>query len=404
MIITVLLDTFPSISETFLYATIANWQKAGMDVRLLARKRGQSPHQIPFQAEITWLPSEGLPAPFKFLVTLFFLARLLFSPRKLKTAFSILRYAQGLRPKLQLAARFFPLCYYQTDLVYFPFGGLAVKYLEFMLETDSQVVFSLRGSDIHIDPLVQPYRERLQLALMAADGIHCVCDEIRLRAIDIVLGESLPNLSVIYTALSPEFLTQDIPQKKLPSPDKSMQMVSVGRLDWRKGFEHGLVAARALMERGMDFHWRIIGEGEYRLALQWAIRDMGLREKVILTGPMKHQDVLAILQSADVFFHPSIHEGISNAVLEAMALGLPVVASEVGGMREALPAESVGLLVPARDWRAMADALEKLALDPKLRMDMGVSASNFVRSRFTVQEQTRGFLTLFRQVMESEGR
>jgi len=399
--ITVLLDTFPSMSETFIYTTMANWQKAGLDVRLLARKRGQSLHQMPFQSDITWLPSEGWPAPFKLLVTLFFLARLCFSPRKLKIAFNILRHAQGLRSKLQLAVRCFPLCHYQAGLIYFPFGGLAVRYHEYILATDARVVVSLRGSDIHYYPVIDHvYRQKLKEILSRADGIHCVCIEILERARDLA-GSELFKGKVIYTALSDGVYNMQLSGKH---ENPRVEIISVGRLDWGKGLEHGLVAARALMERGVDFHWRIIGDGEYRLPLQWAVRDMGLQERVVLTGPMKHQDVLAILKSADVFFHPSIHEGISNAVLEAMALGLPVVVSDVGGMREAISTEAVGMLVPPRDWRAMADALENLALNQKLRIDMGVSASNFVRSHFTAQAQTKGFLALFRKAMEQERR
>ena len=157
------------------------------------------------------------------------------------------------------------------------------------------------------------------------------------------------------------------------------------------------------MQRGVDFRWRIIGDGDYRLPLQWAIRDMGLQERVSLADVMKHSEVVQALQTADIFFHPSIHEGVSNAVLEAMALGLPVVASEVGGMREAVPSDAYGVLVPPRDWKSMADALERLAKDGSLRAQMGASASAFVRSRFTVQEQTDGFLGLFRTALGRAG-
>lgn len=393
---TVILDTFPVTSETFLYTTILNWQKAGIHVSLLARKRGKTFHETPFQARVRYLPSETATAPVKLGIVALYFLRLFFAPQKLKSALRCLRHGQGLRQKLQLAYRCFPLFHHQTELVYFPFGGLAVKYLEYILETDARVVFSLRGSDIHFFPVVnQQYRERLKQVLLAADGIHCVCSEISERVQELAGGD-LPKAEVIYTSLAEEIYKVSAQSLR---ENSVAEIISVGRLEWVKGLEHGIVAAQALMQRGVDFRWRIIGDGDYRLPLQWAIRDMGLQDRVFLAGAMKHSEVVQALRSADIFFHPSIHEGVSNAVLEAMALGLPVVASKVGGMREAVPSDAYGVLVPPRDWKSMADALERLAKDGSLRAQMGASASAFVRSRFTAQEQTDGFLGLFRTAL-----
>jgi colanic acid/amylovoran biosynthesis glycosyltransferase len=373
-----------------------------MDVRLLTRNHGSAQHQVPFEREVIYLPSESSPTMVKFGWTLLFFLKLCFHPPKLRTALRSLRYGQGLRQKLQLAARSFPLYYYQTDLMYFPFGGLAGKYLEYILETSARVIFSLRGSDIHYYPVVDHgYRQRLKQALLSADGIHCVCTEILERAQE-VAGSDLPHGKVIHTALA-EPIQHDLPEHRHPNAGNArLEIISVGRLEWLKGLEHGIVAAHALLQRGVDFRWRIIGDGEYKLALQWAIRDMGLQEQVFLCGAMKYQDVLQLLKTADVLLHPSIHEGVSNAVLEAMALGLPVVASDVGGMREAIPSDVVGILVPPRDWKSMADALERLADDPEMRWEVGCAASAFVRTQFTVEKQTAGFLEFLHHALNQE--
>lgn len=399
MDITILLDTFPSLSETFLYQTILNWQNAGMKVHLLARRRGKAPHEIPFQGDVTYLPSESLPAGIKLFVTLSFFLRLCFYPRRLHTSLKCLGHGKGFRQKLQLAARCLPLFFYQTGVVYFPFGGLAVKYLEYILETEARVVLSLRGSDIHYYPVVDlQYRQRLAKALLLSGAIHAVCSEI-LACAEKVAGSNLPSGKVVYTALAEIF--QDT-SAAVKASHSQMEILSVGRLEWAKGLEHGIVAAQALMQRGVSFRWRIIGDGEYRQTLQWAIRDMGLQENVFLCGPMKHEAVLKALQTADVFFHPSIHEGISNAALEAMAVGLPVVAADVGGMSEAIPSPEVGFLVPARDWKTMANVLERLAGDPALRTRTGTAASQWVRSQFTAEKQTAGFMELFDQARLQE--
>jgi colanic acid/amylovoran biosynthesis glycosyltransferase len=398
MRITVLLDTFPTLSETFLYRTVRNWQKADLDVRLLARTRGNV-QQTFLPEDVIYLPSETLPTLLKLGAVFLYLARLCLYPKKIKAAWRCLAQVQGLRRKLQLAARCFPLFCYESDVMYFPFGGLAVKYLEYILETEARVVMSLRGTDIHYYPVVDPgYRKRLEQALPRAAGIHCVCNEI-LECARELTGSNLPRGKTIYSALP------ELPPHAAGEPRRKndvLEILSVGRLEWVKGLEHGIVAADALRQRGVHFRWRIIGDGEYRLPLQWAIRDMGLQDHVFLRGPMKHRDVLQNIGTADVLFHPSIHEGISNAVLEAMALGLAVVATDVGGMREAISSEATGLLVPVRDWKSMADALEKLARNPELRRQMGCAASAFVRSRFTSERQTADFLEFFQEVLNRE--
>jgi colanic acid/amylovoran biosynthesis glycosyltransferase len=397
--ITVLLDTFPALSETFLYRTIHNWQNAGLDVRLLARKRGSVQYQTSMPAEVIYLPSETLPTLLKLGAVLLYLAKLCFHPEKIKRAWRCLAHGQGLRRRLQLAARCLPLYYYESDLMYFPFGGLAVRYLEYILETEARVVMSLRGTDIHYDPVVDlEYRKRLEQALLPAAGIHSVCNEI-LECARELTGSDLSQGKTIYSAL-PESLLQAAVE---PRPENTvLEILSVGRLEWLKGLEHGIVAAHALRQRGVHFRWRIIGDGEYRLPLQWAIRDMGLQEHVFLCGPMNHRDALQIMGTVDVLFHPSIHEGISNAVLEAMALGLAVVATDVGGMREAIPSEATGLLVPVRDWKSMADALERLARNPELRRQMGCAARALVCSRFTSERQTADFLEFFKRILNGE--
>ena len=85
-----------------------------------------------------------------------------------------------------------------------------------------------------------------------------------------------------------------------------------------------------------------------------------------------------------------------------MALGLPVVASDVGGMHEAIPSNAVGILVPPRDWKSMANALERLADKPEMRWEMGCAASAFVRTQFTVEKQTAGFLEFLHHVLNQE--
>ncbi len=395
MKVTILFDTFPSLSETFLYNTVYSWQQAGVELNLLSRKRGTTIQDIPFLSEVKYLPSESFAFPIKVLVLFWLILRLLPAPKKLSLAWRCLRKnGQGIREKFQQAYRIIPLILNQTEIMYFPFGGMAVKYSEYIRETNTPVIFSLRGSDINIEPLrSELYRDRMKEALMFARAVHCVCHAIESKARSLTPSA---RLNVIHTALGREFLhSMDRSRETIGD---IFEIISVGRLDWKRGLEHGIVAARELSLRGVKFRWQIIGDGNYRLPLQWAIRDIGMEDQVFLTGPLSQRDVALALKRADVFFHPSVTDGISNAVLEAMSLGLPVVACDVGGMREAIPSDDYGFLVPARHWKRMADGLELLSKDRTLREKIGSSARVFVREKFSAESQTGKFLSLFGQV------
>jgi len=102
-----------------------------------------------------------------------------------------------------------------------------------------------------------------------------------------------------------------------------------------------------------------------------------------------------------VFLLSSLSEGISNAALEAMACGLPVVTTDCGGMREAVTDGIEGFVVPVRDPEAMAEALLRLWKDPELRRRMGEAARERVLREFRLDQQISAFLALFKDVIES---
>lgn len=382
------LDTFPTLSETFLYTTIANLERAGAAVEVLARKRGRAPHARPFSARVRYLPSEDLPWLLKAPLLIYYALRLLLvSPRRFRRALGhFFTSARGWRRGAQAAYRCLPILCRQADVIYLSFGGLAVKYLD-LFTLGERVCFSLRGSDINIEPLDNPpYAQALAEALRKAAGVHCVCRALQRKAAALA-GIPAEKMQVIYTAVNEVFLKDDLPLQQ----GDGLRLVSVGRLDWRKGLEHGLLALRELRQRGIPCTWQIIGEGPYRTALEWAIRDMDLQNAVLLCGARSQAETQAVLRAADIYFHPAVHEGLSNSVVEAMAVGLPVVCSDVGGMSEALTEGVEGLLTPARDWRAAADALERLARDSTLRQRMGRAGKARALAQFGAERQAREF-------------
>jgi glycosyltransferase involved in cell wall biosynthesis len=176
-------------------------------------------------------------------------------------------------------------------------------------------------------------------------------------------------------------------------------IVAVGRLAEPKD---PVTLVRALAAVGGAFAARIVGDGPERPAVEAEIRASGLVEQVELTG--ERHDVPELLEEADVFVLSSRSEGAPLSILEAMAAGLPVVATAVGGVPEIVDAGTTGLLVPPGDAAALAAALERLLADAGLRTRMGGAGWERVRERFDLAQLRRAHLELYARELERAGR
>ena len=174
-------------------------------------------------------------------------------------------------------------------------------------------------------------------------------------------------------------------------------VVAVGRLSKEKG-QLDLIDAfsrlQSLKERKVRL--LLVGDGPERPRIESAIRSLHLEECVTLAG--YQSDVTPYYAIANVLVLPSHSEGSPNVLLEAMAAGLPVVATAVGGVPEIARNEHSALLVPPRDARAMAMALDRLLTDAPLATRVASTAYSEVRARFSVESYTRSLLTIYRDV------
>jgi glycosyltransferase involved in cell wall biosynthesis len=137
----------------------------------------------------------------------------------------------------------------------------------------------------------------------------------------------------------------------------------------------------------------IVGDGPLRADLERQATTLGVRDDVAFTGSVA--DVRGPLAAMDVFVLPSRAEGLSNALLEAMATARPVIATAVGGTGEALEGGATGLLVPPGDARALATAAVGLLKDPARAARLGAAAQRLVTERFSARAMTERFERLY---------
>lgn len=180
-------------------------------------------------------------------------------------------------------------------------------------------------------------------------------------------------------------------------------IVAVGRLVWKKGFDYLLAALARLKREGIAVKAQIIGDGDLYPRLRFSIEDLSLEPEVELVGPLTSRQVLERMREADLFVLSSHEEGISNAALEAMACGLPVVTTDAGGMAEAVYDGVEGFVVPVRDIGALADRIRALAANPALRERMGRAARARVEREFSLTSQAERFEAIYRAAIAQSG-
>lgn len=167
--------------------------------------------------------------------------------------------------------------------------------------------------------------------------------------------------------------------------DTEHLIVCVGRLDRYKGHDNLLEAFAALGRERPRVRLLLVGDGRFRDTLTARARSAGLADRVSFSGALG--DVRPALAAADVFVQASDEEGLPGAVLEAMAMGLPVIATDVGGTREAVNDGVTGLLVPARDAAALAAAVARLLDDPGLAARFGSFGRKRVAEEFSSERE-----------------
>ena len=276
------------------------------------------------------------------------------------------------------------------DVLYVPWINVAAEHPE-IFELGVPVVVSCRGSLIAVAPW-NPRRAVLRSALRRvfdrATAVHCVADAIADDAHQLGMPRSKA------TVIRPAVPIDEYPLTTRRKQTGRLRVISIGALNWVKDLESTLGSIRSAVESGVDAELTIVGDGPDRDRVLFSIGDLGLDGRVRLAGRLAPSEVARELRSHDALLHTSCSEGISNAVLEAMASGLPVVTTGVGGMAEAVTHGVEGYLTPVRDWRSAGEALAVLANDVPLRRRMGLAARRRIERDHALEGQVVAFARL----------
>jgi glycosyltransferase involved in cell wall biosynthesis len=242
--------------------------------------------------------------------------------------------------------------------------------------------------------------------------------------VDIAIGNSVKILDelveegvdpsktrLLYNGIDPApFSRQDGDRERarvaMGLPQDAFVAVAVGNLHGYKG-HRDLIEACAAVGSELPQPWRVLIAGRdetgNRAAYQALIQNLGLAENIRLLGPC--DDVPQLLTAADVFVHPSHHEGLPNAIIEAMASSLSVIGTAVGGIPELVTpageAEETGWVVPPCEPTALGRVLLEAAADPQLREAMGIRARERAEARFSLMRSVDSYEAIYREIVHT---
>ncbi|MGE4552406.1 MAG: glycosyltransferase family 4 protein [Desulfovibrionaceae bacterium] len=211
------------------------------------------------------------------------------------------------------------------------------------------------------------------------------------------------HLELIHNGLPPMGTVAPLDLKaEFGVPEGRQTVVLVGRVEWEKNHPLMFQGFKLLLDRLPETTLLVVGDGTKLEEMRALARDMGLADKVVFTGYEARAQ--AIIAGADLLAQPSLTDPFSRTVLEAMALGVPVVATDVGGVREAVEHEVNGLLTPVGDAPALAEAMARLLGDPGLRTRLADNARRTIAERFDQSVQTRRIEAVLDRVLNSAPR
>ncbi|MEO6726893.1 MAG: glycosyltransferase family 4 protein [Blastocatellia bacterium] len=214
------------------------------------------------------------------------------------------------------------------------------------------------------------------------------------------LGAGRTPVHLIYHGLN---LRQFAPAASVATEAQATPLIlSVGRLVEKKGFTYMVEACRLLKERGYIFQCQIVGgAGAYAEQVRSAIKASGLEETILLRDAVTQEELRRIYQQATLFVLPcqitenGDRDGIPNVLAEAMAMGLPVISTNISGIPELVDHRVNGMLVPQRDAAALGEAVAELLDHPAMRRQLGEAAREKVCRWFDAEEKITALHRLF---------
>jgi colanic acid/amylovoran biosynthesis glycosyltransferase len=386
---------YPRATDTFIQREVLGLRQRGIDVRTFAVRRSGADHDISSQiVEEKRNTYYVLPiSPAKLISAN--LTTLIRAPR---CYFAVLALALKTR-RPGLRGLVLQLAYFQEAVVLslemrrqgithvHNHGGDNSGTVTLLVSTLIRVGYSItiHGPYIFFDPTHWALREKLRYARFIACISHYSQSQMMLFSDQADWG----RLKIIRCGVDiARFCYHDI-RKEV------RKLLYTGRLEAEKGLPVLFESLRILLAQGYEFELTLVGDGCDRHALENLGRQLGISDRLVFVGYASQDGVRAHLEDSDIFILPSFAEGVPVSLMEAMACGVPVLATYVGGVAELVEPERTGLLVPPADSLKLSEAIARYFDDFELRKKVSRLARQMVVTSFNLDSEVGALADLF---------
>ncbi|OAI04387.1 hypothetical protein A1353_13375 [Methylomonas methanica] len=427
-----ILKGFPRTSETFITNEIHLLETLGLKLSIFSIKQleGQKHHAVvdAIRAPVTYLPQASDLTGHSFLAWLIenlpkfapshgrlFLKRPInYLGALLECLGMSLKYRNGWRewPRTVFIKEFLQAGYIAESVLqnptirhlhaHFCHGATTIAMFASRI-SGLPFTFTAHAKDIYLRELNPG--DLLQIKMSRAK-FAVTCTSANQEHLDACKGSDIA-VHRIYHGLDTDLFVPE--PRKQASSDQIPTILSVGRLVEKKGFDYLVKACAILRDRGVKFNCRIVGGADkYVQVIKQLIADLDLQDIVSLSGAVTQEELRGIYQQGDVFALPCLvvdngdRDGIPNVLVEAMAMEMPVISTDISGIPELIQDQINGLLVPEKNAQAMADAIQSLLDDQSLRLRLGQTARQTVCRDFNSRHTTVALKKLFDACLEGQ--
>jgi colanic acid/amylovoran biosynthesis glycosyltransferase len=384
--------TFPALSETFILNQITGMLDREHEVDIYAARKGNTDKihskvtDYYLLKRVCYLSNYKIP-PNKFIRVIkaagFTLKGFIKDPKAILNALNIFKYGRRAL-SLEVLYKSFPFlgkCPY--DIIHCHFGpiGEKVASLKELGIIQGRFVTTFHGQDIRLG--IERGGHIYNKLFESSDCLLAISD----YNYENLINFGAKPQKIVFHPIGIDinrfsFQRQTIPSKRL----KTFTILTIARLVEEKGLQYGIRAINKLLEKNprLDLEYRIIGDGQLEEQLKNLVKELNLSENVSFLGSLSQEKVIKELEKAHIFLLPSVSEALPTVILEAQAIGLPIVATNVGSVSEAMIDGKTGFLVPARDVDSLTEKLEFLIEHPVFWPEMGRGGREYVEKNYDI--------------------
>lgn len=407
MKIAFIVEKFPALTETFILNQAVGLIKRGHEVDIYARQTNDTSKLHPDVEKYNLLQhtyyAPSVPDNYILRILKAFLLLIInFKKAPLVIVRSLnLKYK---RRALSLRLFYFLIPFLNLkkyDIIHCQFGmyGIEGMIVREIGAIEGKLITSFRGHDI--SSYIQKYSDNVYQKLFTdGDFFLTNCNFFRNRAIK--LGCDANKIIVHGSGIDCDRFTF---KPRYLEANEKIKIATTGRLIEKKGIEYGIRAVAQVAAKYPNIEYNIIGAGDLQEQLQQLIHELNMTDKIHLLGWKNQQEIIEIINDSHIFIAPSItakdgnQDAPVNTLKEAMAMGLPVIATHHGGIPELVHNGISGFLVPERDSNAIANRLTYLIEHPDTWEKMGVAGRNYVERNYNIKTLNDELINIYQSIL-----